>query len=135
MAKHTVGLYLSVTIEKRQKYLPLRLPHKAGWGVLKGVPTEFHNPTYVLRFSDNGRRVWDPVGRDLNEALTAKKWREQIQGLGERDWRYRLMARQSCQWNAKPSSPLWQRMKPKFPILRLALRANTVKTEIPVHLL
>ncbi len=33
----------------------------------------------MLRYSDNGRRVWETVGKDLNEALTAKKRREQIQ--------------------------------------------------------
>src|ERR1700739_3199252 len=42
-------------------------------------PDRGHNPTYVLRYSDNGRRGWETVGKDLNEALTAKKGREQIQ--------------------------------------------------------
>jgi hypothetical protein len=113
MAKHTVGLYLSVTIEKRRKYVPLRLPHKAGWGVLKGVPTEFHNPTYVLRYSDNGRRVWETVGKDLNEALTAKKRREQIQMARRAGLALQANGPTVVPMERKPSSPLWRRMKPK----------------------
>jgi len=49
MARNTVGLYLSVTIEKRQRYVPIvttgNNKYKAGWGLLKGVPAEFPNAT------------------------------------------------------------------------------------------
>jgi hypothetical protein len=83
MTKNTVGLYLSVTIEKRQKYVPVvttgNNKYKAGWGFVLGVPTEFTNPTYVLRYTDNSRRAWETVGKELDAALVAKKRREQIQ--------------------------------------------------------
>jgi integrase len=83
MAKNKVGLYLSVAIAKRQKYVPIvstgNNKYKAGWGFVLGVPTEFPNPTYVLRYTDNSRRVWETVGKELDAALVAKKRREQIQ--------------------------------------------------------
>jgi len=47
-------------------YVPLRLPHKAGWAVLKGVPTEFRNPTYVLK-----RRGRIQIARSAGVALQA----------------------------------------------------------------
>ena len=53
---------------------------KPGWAVLRGQPQYFEEAVYYLRYLKNGKRVYEPIGDDAQEALHEQDKRQKLLG-------------------------------------------------------
>ena len=83
MANRKVSLMLRVrTADGKRPFvnpvIGLNGKVKSLWAVVHGKPEHHPEGQYFLRYSEGGKRIWEPVGNDVGAALTAKIRREQI---------------------------------------------------------
>jgi len=82
MRQQEVGLYIRIrTTNGKQSYCrPVWLNKrelKDGWAFVAGKPEHRPEGVYHLRYTVNGKRVWEKVGKDSHKALQAwanRKW-------------------------------------------------------------
>jgi integrase/recombinase XerD len=77
-----VGLYVRVTLDGKRKYCPpvyaANKKLKAGYALVNQEPRPFSDAVYALRYKEGGKRKWQEVGSDPQQALTEKLRREHL---------------------------------------------------------
>lgn len=86
---HKVRLYIRVTLPggKRPFLKPVFSANKKleeGWATLNGQPKHFTDAVYYLRYLKDGKRVWERLTGDAQQALTAKvKLESRLRAIAE----------------------------------------------------